>query len=264
DAMCKKFWVAHPESIKTQDFEMDGIPVRVYTPENAGKRAILFTHGGGFVLGSLDSHDDVCAELAAATGTEVWASHYRLSPEHIYPAALDDVEAVWRRLTLDRREAVVVGDSAGARLSAALCLRMRRLDGPMPIAQILIYPTLGGSATLPSFIENANAPMLTAADMNNFDVLYKGDYQDGKDPELSPLQAQEFSGLPPAYVVTADIDPLRDEGSTYVDKLRKAGVKAQWKNEPQLVHGYLRARHSSQRAHDSFSGIVEKLQTFLV
>jgi acetyl esterase len=263
DEMCALFWMPHPKGITTEDIAIDGVPVRKYKPELTRAGAILYTHGGGFMVGSLESHDDVCAELAAATGAEVWSSHYSLSPEHIYPAALNDVEAVWRDLTLDGREALVVGDSAGARLSAALCLRMRRLNGPMPAAQILIYPSLGGSENLPSFTEHANAPMLSAAEIKHYDMLYTGEYPDQNCPELSPLQAQDFSNLPPAYVATADVDPLRDEGAAYVDKLLEFGVQAKWDNEPQLIHGYLRARHSSHRARESFSKVIEQIQTYL-
>ncbi|MEY8117881.1 alpha/beta hydrolase [Falsihalocynthiibacter sp. BN13B15] len=263
DAMCAGFWAPHPEGVAVLDIEVDGIPVRKYRSETSGKGAILYTHGGGFVVGSLDSHDDVCAELAAATGAEVWSSHYRLCPEHSYPAALDDVEAVWRKLTADGRGAIVIGDSAGARLSAALCLRLRRVGGPMPLAQILIYPGLGGDKTLPSFVENAEAPLLRTVDLAHNETLYRGDCQDKNDPELSPLRARDFANLPPAFVVTADVDPLRDEGPAYVEKLRSAGVEATWRNEPQLIHGYLRARHRSQRARDSFAAIIAAARAFL-
>ncbi|AML52612.1 alpha/beta hydrolase [Falsihalocynthiibacter arcticus] len=263
DAMCAVFWAPHPEGVAVLDIEVGGIPVRQYRSKTSGKGAILYTHGGGFVVGSLDSHDDVCAELAAATGAEVWSSHYRLCPEHSYPAALDDVETVWRKLTADGRRAIVVGDSAGARLSAALCLRLRRVGGPMPLAQILIYPGLGGDKTLPSFVDNAEAPLLRTVDLAHYESLYKGDRQDEDNPELSPLRARDFANLPPAFVVTADVDPLRDEGPAYVEKLRSAGVEATWRNEPQLIHGYLRARHRSQRARDSFAAIIAAARAFL-
>ena len=263
DSMCKIFWRPHPKGVRVTDVEVCGVPVRRYTPETCGERAILYSHGGGFVVGSLDSHDDICAELAARTGAEVWSSHYRLSPEHIYPAGLDDVETVWRELTKDGRDAIVVGDSAGARLSAAFCLRMRRLDGPVPLAQVLIYPALGSSTDLPSFIEHANAPLLSAAEMESYEALYRGDNTDDDDPELAPLQAQDFADLPPAFVVTADVDPLRDEGMVFVENLREHGVTARWRNEPQLIHGFLRARHSCKIARDSFSEIVNAAKTFL-
>lgn len=263
DAMCALFRAPRPKDVTVHDFDVGGIPVRCYIPATLGARALLYTHGGGFVVGSLDSHDDICAELAAATGAEVWSSQYRLCPEHRYPAALDDVEAVWRKLTVTGRDAIVVGDSAGGRLSAALCLRLARVGGPMPRAQILIYPALGGDKNLASFVENAEAPMLRSTDLAYYESLYKGDDCDENDPELAPLRALNFAKLPPAFVVTADVDPLRDEGPAYVEKLRNAGIAAQWRNEPQLVHGYLRARHRSQRARDSFAAVIKAARGFL-
>ncbi len=133
----------------------------------------------------------------------------------------------------------------------------------MPRAQVLIYPTLGGSTDLPSFKEHATAPLLSAAEMESYEALYRGDDTESDDPELAPLRAQDFTDLPPAFVVTADIDPLRDEGEAFVEKLRANGVAAVWRNEPQLIHGYLRARHSCEIARDSFSEIETAAKTFL-
>jgi acetyl esterase len=263
DALCAQFRAPRPEDVVVTDVKIGDVPVRQYKPKGECAGAILFTHGGGFVVGSLDSHDDICAELAARTGAEVWSSHYRLCPEHAYPAALDDIEQVWHALTQSRERAVVVGDSAGGRLSAALCLRLRRLQGVMPLAQILIYPSLGSHGDLPSFVENADAPLLRTVDLAHYDALYQGDFQDKNDPELAPLQAHDFSHLPPAFIITADVDPLRDEADVYVEKLNAAGVKAEWRNEPELVHGYLRARHCSDRAERSFKAIVEATRRYL-
>ena len=261
DAMCAVFRRPRPEDIVVTDAMVAGVPIRRYRPRGAAGPFLLYLHGGGYVVGSLDSHDDVCAEIALATGAELVAVDYRLAPEHLYPAQLDDVETVWRNDSA-HRPGIVLGDSAGGALSAALCRRMRRMGGPMPLAQCLIYPGLGGDMSAPSYAENAEAPLLRTADLVHYaGVLTGGDMMLREtDPELSPLRAANFAGLPPALVVTADVDPLRDDGPAYVDKLVAAGVAAEWRNEPQLVHGYLRARHRSIRAARSFEAICDWLQ----
>lgn len=261
DAMCAVFRSPRPEGIIVTDEALAGVPIRRYRPRGAAGPFLLYLHGGGYVVGSLDSHDDVCAEIAQATGAELVAVDYRLAPEHLYPAQLDDVETVWRAESA-RRPGIVLGDSAGGALSAALCLRMRRKGGPMPLAQCLIYPGLGGDMSAPSYAENAEAPLLRTADIAHYaGVLTGGDTSLREtDPELSPLRAAGFEGLPPALVVTADVDPLRDDGPAYVDRLAAAGVEASWRNEPQLVHGYLRARHRSTRAGQSFEAICSWLR----
>ncbi|WP_432256366.1 alpha/beta hydrolase [Limimaricola sp. AA108-03] len=264
DAMCAVFRSLRPGDVAVSDAAVAGVPIRRYRPRGATGPFLLYAHGGGYVVGSLDSHDDVCAEIAQTTGAELLAVDYRLAPEHLYPAQLDDVETVWRAESVNR-PGFVLGDSAGGALMAALCLRMRRMEGPMPLAQCLIYPGLGGDMSAPSYAENAEAPLLRTADLVHYaGVLTGGDTRLREiDPELSPLRAQDFAGLPPALVVTADVDPLRDDGPAYVDKLVAAGVAAEWRNEPQLVHGYLRARHRSARAGRSFEAICDWLRTQL-
>ena len=235
DAMCALFRAPRPAGVTVTDTVIAGVASRRYmpAPEAAERPFMLYSHGGGYMLGSLDSHDDICAEIAARGGLEVVATDYRLAPEHIYPAQLDDVSAVWLALTASGRPGLVAGDSAGGNLSAALCLRMRRLGAAMPIGQALVYPSLGGDKTAPSYSENAEAPLLRTSDLTHYALSYTGGDPSAHagDPELSPLRATDFSGLPPALVVTADVDPLRDDGPAYVAALRGAGVEAQWRNE---------------------------------
>ena len=187
------------------------------------------------------------------------------SPEHLFPAQIDDVAAVWSVEAADGRQGIAIGDSAGGNLSAGLCFRMRRTGGPMPLAQVLIYPGLGGDMDAPSYIDNAEAPMLRTQDLKTYaGMLTGGDMELRRsNPEISPLVAQSFAGLPPAFIVTADIDPLRDDGPAYLKALQAEGIDAEWRNEPQLIHGYLRARHSSARAAESFRVICNWINAFL-
>ena len=239
------------------------IPARRYRhaqQQHAGT-VLLYLHGGGFLLGGLESHADACSGWCAATGIDVLAIAYRLAPEHHHPAQLDDVLAGFAHLHSQGLRVIVGGDSAGGNLAAALCLRQRAQAGPMPVGQLLIYPGLGGDTSMGSYISNAYAPMLTAAESAMYFGLRTGGMDRGSasDPELMPLKAADFRGMPPAFVVTADIDPLRDDGRIYVERLQADGVVAQYRNEAELVHGYLRARHMSRRAAASFAAMGEAL-----
>lgn len=267
DAMCAVFRTSRPEGLPVRDEDVTGVPVRRYTPEGAEAGPfLLYSHGGGFVVGGLDSHDDVCAELAVATGCEVVSVDYRLAPEHLFPAQIDDVAAVWTAESGDGRRGIAIGDSAGGNLSAGLCFRMRRTGGVMPLAQVLIYPGLGGDMDAPSYIENSEAPLLRTQDLKTYaGMLTGGDLKLRRsNPEVSPLVAKSFAGLPPAFIVTADVDPLRDDGPAYQKALQAEGISAQWRNEPQLIHGYLRARHRSIRASESFGAISKWINAFLI
>jgi len=226
--------------------------------------AVLYLHGGGFVLGGLESHDDVCAEIAAKTGVDVVSIDYRLAPEHLHPAQLDDAEAAYVGLGEHYACIIVAGDSAGGNLAAALCLRCAARGLKQPEGQVLIYPGLGGDANKGSYLENADAPMLTREECLHYAKVRSGGVERSEvtDPEISPLLAQSFYGLAPAFVVTADIDPLRDDGADYAARLTEAGVAAEHRNEPQLVHGYLRARNMSRRAAESFEAICAAVSRF--
>jgi acetyl esterase len=248
DAMCAVFRAPRPPDLAVKDCTLGNVPCRIYGTETP--IAVLFIHGGGFVVGGLDSHDDVCAEICDATGLQVIAVDYRLAPEHRWPAQIDDVEAVWRALD---RPAVVVGDSAGAHLTAALCMTLQHER--QPLGQVLIYPGLGGHRDAPSYHDNADAPMLRTIDLDTYrTALYGNDPV--SDPRARPAIVADLTGLAPAFVVSADIDPLRDDAPAYVTRLNAAGVPAIWRNEPELPHGYLRARRTSDRARRSFQAVL--------
>ncbi len=270
DRMCAAFQGERPQGVTVTDDRLSAeapardIPIRHYRPASVGHptgTAMVYLHGGGFILGGLESHDTVCAELASRCGIDVVAVDYRLAPENPYPAALDDAEAVYRWLAADAGRIIVGGDSAGANLAVALCLRARGKAFAMPAGQLLIYPTLGSDMSAGSYVEHRNAPMLTRDDCVHFYALYSGkDAPDmPRDPEMFPLLAESLAGLPPAAIFTADVDPLRDDGLAYCGRLRHEGVDASCVNEEQLVHGYLRARHSCTRASNSFDRICAAL-----
>lgn len=254
DAMCARFRAPRPPGLKVEDRALGGVPCRVYgamTPV-----CVLYVHGGGFVVGGLDSHDDVCAEIAAATGLQVFAVDYRLAPEHRWPAQLQDVRAVWDMLD---RAAVVVGDSAGGMLAAALCLSLR--GQRQPLGQVLIYPGLGGDGSAPSYTQNAQAPLLRTEDLGAYDQALHG-AGPVSDPLARPLRFPDLGQLAPAFIISADVDPLRDDGRDYAARLQAAGTAAEWRNEPELPHGYLRARHTSRRAGQSFAAITRRIAGF--
>jgi acetyl esterase len=255
DAMCAAFHAGRPEGIATEDRRVRGVPLRVYS---AGEPScsVLYLHGGGFVVGGLDSHDDVCAEICAGTGYRVVAVDYRLSPEHKHPAAFDDARAAldWVLDTFPG-QVVLVGDSAGGNLAAALAHatrgQTRRIAG-----QVLIYPGLGGDSSTGSYLEHAEAPMLSRSDLDFYDGIRAEGPPPRTDPTYAPLADRDFRKLPRTAIFTAECDPLQSDGPAYADRLRAAEVPVHLVDEPGLVHGYLRARHMSVRARESFERIV--------
>lgn len=263
---CQYFYYGYPAGVESTDDIVTGrhgnIPIRRYFCQNQGNLTdtqIVFIHGGGFILGSLDSHDDICAEICGATGLDTISIDYRLSPEYSHPVHLDDVVDAY--LKTWQRKSIIVGVSAGANLSAALCHRLKT-SHQKPSGQVLIYPALGGDLfDLESYTTNANAPLLTTEDIQFYSAIR---CQNGElpveDAEFYPLVAENFSDLPSTVAFSADIDPLRDDSCLYVEKLREAGVQAIWHNEIGLTHDYLRARHSSQKAADSFSRICAAIK----
>jgi acetyl esterase len=254
DAMCRDFRQPRPAGVETEDRHAEGVPVRIYTAGDP-TRTVVYLHGGGFVVGGLDSHDDVCAEICAQTGYRIVAVDYRLCPEHVHPAQFQDA---WTAVQWAAREfgdpLVLAGDSAGGNLAAAVSHHARgRLDGIL--GQVLIYPGLGGDRSKGSYIEHAQAPLLTLDDIVFYEKVRCGGPPPQNDPTYAPLQDTDFTGLPPTVVVTADCDPLRDDGPDYCARIKKAGGTAHCINEAGLVHGYLRARSSVKRAADSFERI---------
>ena len=259
EAMVHKFCYPHAAGIRTRDSRVAGrhgdIALRHYYHGPGNDSALIrFLHGGGFILGSLDSHDDICAELCAATGFDLVSVDYRLSPEHHHPVHLDDVEDAFA--ACQHPNTIMVGASAGGTLAAALGHRLKS-GSRRAAGQVLIYPGLGGDQIeLDSYRDNAAAPLLSTADVHFYratrciDEVLPLD-----DPEFYPLAARDFHGAAPTIAFSADIDPLRDDARAYVDKLQNVGVTARRVNEPGLVHDYLRARHVSQVASAAFARI---------
>lgn len=257
DRMCREFSAGHPDGVTsgTGMLEEDGLNIRlrVYRQGEGAAAVVLYLHGGGFVVGGLDSHDDVCAELCAGTGFDIVSVDYRLSPEHKHPAAFDDALAVFDWLAGRAKPVVLCGDSAGGNLAAAVAAAARGSKA-RPVGQVLIYPGLGGEMTAHSYVAHAHAPMLTVRD-----ILFYRDARGGSpdDSTAAPLADTDFSGLPPTVVFTAECDPLSSDGEAYRDRILAAGGRAFWREEPGLVHGFLRARHSVRRAGESFTRIVD-------
>jgi acetyl esterase len=262
DRMCREFHAGYPENVTAETTSIGGrVPVRIYRraqPDNAA--AVLYFHGGGFILGGLDSHDDVCAELCGRTGYEVVSVDYRLVPEHTHPAAFDDAMAAfdWASARYDRA-IVLAGDSAGGNLAAAVA-HFSRGHARAPAGQVLIYPGLGGDETAGSYVEHAEAPMLTTRDVEYYAGMRAAGRDVAGDVSFSPLADTGFSMLPPTVIVTAQCDPLASDGEAYRDRIVAAGGRAVWFDEQGLVHGYLRARNSVSRAAASFSRICDAVR----
>ncbi len=228
-----------PEPVaQVDDGTLAGVPVRTYDPGMDGAPTTVYFHGGGWVIGDLDTHDPQCRRLANAARTRVVAVDYRLAPEHPYPAALDDAYAVTCAVAAERGAVAVAGDSAGGNLAAAVALRARDEDGPAITTQLLVYPALDPTLTQPSVTENGEGYFLTKAGMEWFVGHYLPDRATRTEAYAGPLHAPDLAGLPPAVVATAEFDPLRDEGDAYARRLADAGVAVVHLRHPGLVHGF--------------------------
>ncbi|MER9598404.1 MULTISPECIES: alpha/beta hydrolase [unclassified Mesorhizobium] len=261
DAMCRAFREPYPAGVKANDKTVaaadHAIPVRRYQLAGTEPQAmVVYYHGGGFVLGGLDSHDDICAEICAGTSFAVLSADYRLAPEHLHPAAFEDALAVfeWAAAPIGL-PIVLCGESAGGNLAAAVA-QATRSNPRRAIGQVLIYPELGGDESAGSYVEHAGAPLLTLRDIEFYRHIRSGKGQSLDDPTFSPLSDTDFSGLPPTVIVTAQCDPLSSDGEAYRDRILAAGGKAWWREEPRLVHSFLRARKTVPRAGQAFERII--------
>jgi acetyl esterase len=219
---------------------------RLYRPAEGTLPLLVYFHGGGFVLGDLDSHDEICRTLAQAAGCAVLAVDYRLAPENKFPAATDDALAAVRwaaanaaRLGIDPERIAVGGDSAGGNLSAVTALRIRDEGGPALAGQMLIYPVVAHyEPPTRSLIENGEGYFLTREAMVFFTDQYLPDEAATRHPHFAVLTAADLSALPPAYVLTAEFDPLRDEGEAYAERLQAAGVPVEAERWDGVIHGF--------------------------
>lgn len=246
--------------------DVDDIPVRIYWPpieQHEGLPVVVFYHGGGWCLGDLDTHDHVARAHAVGAEAIVVSVDYRLAPEHPYPQGVHDAWAALQwvgenaaELGGDPKRIAVAGDSAGGNLSAVVALRARDNGGPPLTFQLLWYPVAVGDLSLPSFTENADDPMLTDDVSAAFLTWYVPDMDFG-DPaslptDLAPANAESLAGLPPAFIGTADHDPLRDDGAKYAELLTAAGVPVTLSNEPTMIHGYVSLALVSPVAAEAF------------
>jgi acetyl esterase len=284
-----QFLAGPPAGPAGEDREIDGpawpLPVRVYRPEPAagspagsplpsgapgtpGPPAAVFFHGGGWVFGGLDSHDTLCRELVRQSGVILVAVDYRLAPEHPYPAALDDCLAATRwaaehaaELGADGSRLAVVGDSAGASLAAGVALRARDEGGLDLAFQALAYPALDPAMDTKSYVTNAEDPYLSSSEM----VAYWAKYLGGSaaDGLAAPGLAQDLGGLPPAYLVVAGRDVLRDEGIAFAERLAAAGVATALRRQDEMVHGFLLCTAWLDAAREGLAELAEVLRSGL-
>ena len=280
-----------------EDLEVDGaegrLPARLYRPppesltsrpvgtssEGTGREAedplgviscptLVFFHGGGFVIGDIASYDAQCRRLCRDARVVVLSVEYRLAPEDPFPAAADDAVAAagWALANVDRlggdpARIAIGGDSAGGNLAAVAAQALREAE-PGFAAQLLIYPVTDFSSERPSHRENAEGLFLTADDMAWFRSLYVGD-RDLSDPRISPLMAADLGGLPPAVVITAEFDPLRDDGEAYAEALEAAGVPVRRRRFDGLIHGFFAMGTASTAALDAADEVCAELRELL-
>jgi acetyl esterase len=268
-ALCQSFAAPLPDGVLVADVSCNGVPCRIYRPDVAGPvPAVIYGHGGGWVLGGIGTHHDMCAELAVASGTGVILMDYRLAPEHPYPAQLQDSLNVWHYVReygaghgLDCSRILAAGDSAGGQMSVALALALAEQGLPQLAGLLLIYPVLGCDMATPSYIRNAQAPCLTREEMAHYLEAFLGPpggpaWRDGK---AVPLLAEDLRVLPPTAITVAGHDPLHDDGVMFALRLDSLGIASILRSEPALAHSYMRARHHSVAAQHSFAWTAKSL-----
>ena len=269
--------VPNPEPMaEVRDFTVPGpagrLPVRLYKPEGADATPplVVYFHGGGWVIGSIEAYDPTCRALASASGCAVASVEYRLAPESAFPAAPEDCYAATRWLAenaadlgVDGERLAVAGDSAGGNLAAVVSLMARDRGGPKISYQVLIYAAVDVGGEYPSRTENAEGYFLTARGMRWFYGHYIQDESRAGDPLASPLLADDHSGLPPAMIVTAGYDPLRDEGEAYAEKLREAGVEAKVSRHDDMIHGFVSMIGALDDARESHAEMGRELRAAL-
>jgi len=256
-------------SVKNQTIPGAGgqIPVRIYTPEGPGPfPVILYIHGGGWVIADLDTYDSSPRALANAVKAVVVSTHYRVAPEHPFPASHDDTFAAYkwvrtnaRSFNGDPNRIAVAGESAGGNMAAVICLMAREQKVPLPVHQLLVYPVAGTDTTTPSFIENANAKPLNKAMMEWFGKHELPKPQDKLDPRIDLANAN-LRGLPPTTIITAEIDPLRSGGTMLGEKLKAAGVKVSHKNYEGVTHEFFGMGAVVDEAKDAVAFAARELK----
>lgn len=243
------------EVASVEERTIAGVPCLVVTPLGDASGVLVWFHGGGWTVGSADDAAALCRDLAAAAGCVVVDVDYRLAPEHPWPAAIDDAEAVTRAVLDEATGPVAVGgDSAGGNLAAIVALEV-----PGLVHQLLVYPGVDLTMSHPSIEENGEGYLLTRDTMRWFTDNYVGD-ADPREPRLSPLHAESLAGAPPAHVITTGYDPLRDEGQAYVDRLREAGVAVHHDLVDDQIHGFFTMHPIIPAAAEAVAGAAARLR----
>ncbi|MFB6117149.1 alpha/beta hydrolase [Halosegnis sp.] len=264
-----------PDEVSMQNLTIPGpkseIPVRVYRPDGDSPfPALVYFHGGGWVVGGLNEYDDICAKLAARAGRVVVSVDYRMAPEHPFPAAVEDsyTAAEWVAdhtdlLDVDPDRIAVGGDSAGGNLTAAVTLMARDRDGPAFEHQLLIYPAVDSLELHhhDSYDENGEGYFLEYAGMKWFYERYIADAADNRNEYAFPLLARDLSGLPPATVLTAGFDPLRDEGMAYAERLADAGVPVDHQHHERMIHGFVSLSEEVDTGDDAIDHLAAQLNS---
>lgn len=271
-AIGRRIFGAVDPGVRTTQVRIDGRRAVMYRPIDVdGPLPIVVNyHGGGWVQGNPEQSAWVASSVAARTGAIVVSPVYRLAPEHPFPAAPQDAWAALNEIVTragelggDADRVAVMGDSAGGNLAAVTALRARDEDGPELKAQVLIYPSVDLYETFESERRFADAPVLTSAGMKVYARLYLGDRYGDESPQGSPLRAASHAGLPPAFIVTAQLDPLRDNGSRYHEALQAAGTSSRCTDYPGAVHGFLSLPGVVPVARRALDDIVEFLKNHL-
>jgi acetyl esterase len=259
-----------PEVSRVEEFTVPTsageIPARRYIPDDPAA-TVLWLHGGGWVICDLDTHDAMCRLLAVRSGCRVIAVDYRLAPEHPFPAPLDDCWDALQWVAGEYSDGPVIlgGDSAGGNMAAVCALRARDRGGPDLALQILVYPATDHDSTKPSYLEHGSGPetFLTLEDMNWFRAHYLPDPDTHTDPEAAPLRASDLSGLPPAIVLTAEYDPLRDEGIAYAQRLRDAGVSVTQHHYDDMIHAFFSLVNLIERGNEAVDQVAADIRVVL-
>jgi acetyl esterase len=251
-----------PKGVTALERSADGIPVRVYTPagSSGARPLVVYFHGGGFVYGDLRGGDWMCGTVAEGVDAIVVSVGYRLAPKHPFPAAAEDCFAALRwavehaeELGADAGRVGVMGESAGGNLAAVVALMARDAGSPALLHQALLYPATGAGDTESRRV-NADAYILTAADMQRYGELYGGDTEDWR---VSPLKAESFTGLPPALIEVAGHDPLHDDGVRYAEALERDGVDVRLIDYPAMPHGFLNFPRFARDAVPAITAVIE-------
>jgi len=250
------------------DRDAGGVPVRVYRPSpEVGLPVLVVLHGGGWVIGNVEQFDVIARQLAKASGAVVVSVDYRLSPEYRYPVPLDDcwhalewTAAHATEIGADASRIAIGGDSAGANLAAVCALRARDLQTPVLALQMLVYPVCDCRFDTESYITNGEGFLLEAEQMQWFFDCYTGGNADPADGRISPLRTPDLGGVAPAVVITAEYDPLRDEGEAYVQRLREAGVPVEHRRYDGLIHGFFGLSGAFDASRDALDYVATALR----